>query len=320
MDPEVPGQVSLAQFILSLPDIGGGLRSRTVDLDPALAQQLYDSQGHNRPIKRFLVERLARDIQDGRWQLNAQPILVDSESHLGDGQHRCLAVIKAQATVPVVVTFGIAPTAFATLDSGRSRSPTDMLFVRGEKSTGNLSRALNLIFLDQHGFMRKNRWSEAATNSEREQLLKQFPEIRDSVARCAKAQPIISPGTLAYVHWRGRQIAERAADNFVEAVITGAKLAEDSAAHVLRETLLRNKSSRTKKLQYTVILAYTIKAFNVYAKNEPMHVLSWKQKREGFPEFVPLEPVGESQPQLVELRESSPILARHEQPESGTLV
>ena len=306
----------VGQFISSLPEIGGGLRSRTVDLDPTLAQRLLDSQSHNRPIKRFLVERLSRDIQDGRWQLNAQPILIDSEGHLGDGQHRCLAIIKAEATVPVVVTFGIAPTAFATLDSGRSRSPTDMLFVRGEKSTSNLSRVLNLIFLDQHGFMRKNRWSEAATNSEREQLLDQHPEIRASVARCVNAHPVISPGTLAYVHWRGRQIAEQAADNFVDAVITGAKLAEDSPAHVLRETLLRNKSSRSKRLQYPVILAYTIKAFNAYVKGEQMRVLSWKQKREGFPEFVSSEQMRES-PERNERAETRPIAVG--QPESGAI-
>jgi hypothetical protein len=223
MEPEgVLEGSAITKFVLSLPEIGGGLRSRTVDLDPELAQQLLDSQGHNRRIKRDLVDRLARDIQEGRWQLNAQPILIDSERHLGDGQHRCLAVIKAAETVPVVITFGIAPTAFATLDSGHSRSPGDMLYVRGEKSTSNLSRVLNLVSLDKRDLMRKNRWSEAATNSEREQLLEQHPEIRDLADRCAKAKPIISPGALAYVHWRGRQVSEQVANGFVEAVITGA--------------------------------------------------------------------------------------------------
>jgi hypothetical protein len=279
------GAGSIKEFIASLPEIGSGLRSQTVDLDPALAQMLLNSQGHNRRVKRDLVERLARDIRESRWQLNAQPLLIDAEEHLGDGQHRCLAVIKAEMTVPVVVTFGISPTAFATLDSGRSRSPGDLLHLRGEKATGSLTRALNLISLYKRDLMKRNRWSEAATNAEREQLLEQHTEIRDSVERSEKAKGIIAPGVLAYVHWRGRQVAERAADDFVEAVATGEHLSGDSPAYVLRETLRKNKGARKKKLQAPVILAYAIKAFNAYAKGEPMRVLSWKG-REGFPEFI----------------------------------
>jgi len=114
---------------------------------------LLDTQGRNRRVKLTLVEKIARDIVEGRWQLNAQPILIDSEARLGDGQHRCLAVIKSGHSVPVVVTFGISANAFATLDSGLSRSPSDMLFLRGEKAATNLSRALNLISLYKRGLM-----------------------------------------------------------------------------------------------------------------------------------------------------------------------
>ena len=298
MEEDSAVQASLQDFILSLPEIGGGLRSKTLDLTPQLAQQLLSSQNHNRNIKRDLIDRLARDIREGRWQLNAQPILVDSEGHLGDGQHRCRAVLQAEMTVQVVVTHGIAPTAFATLDSGRSRTPGDVLSLKGEKSTGNLSAALNLVSLDKRDSMKRNRWSEAATNSEREQLRQQHPEIRDSVTRCEKAKTVVSVGILAYVHWRGRQVAERAADDFVEALTTGANLSEDNPAFVLRETLLRNKGSRNKKLQRPVIVAYTIKAFNAFAKRERMRKLSWSD-REGFPEFVTSE-------QLLSSREEEP--------------
>jgi hypothetical protein len=114
------------------------------------------------------------------------------------------------------------------------------------------------------------------------------PEVRDSVNRCGKAKDVISAGTLAYVHWRGARVAPEAADSFVDAIATGANLAEDSPARVLRETLLRNKGPRKKKLQQPVILAYTIKAFNAHARGEPMRVLSWKT-REGFPDFISSE-------------------------------
>ncbi len=282
--PETP----LDDFISSLPEIGGGLRSKTVDLTPDLARLLIASQQHNRNIKRDLVERLARDIREGRWQLNAQPILIDIENRLGDGQHRCLAVIQAQVSVPVVITHGIAPTAFATLDSGRSRTPADLLSLKGEKATGNLTAALNLISLEKRGSMKRNKWSEAATNPEREQILQQHPEIRESVALCEKAKAVISVGIFAFVHWRGRQIDVEIADAFVELVASGANLSEENPAFVLRETLLKNKAMRNRKLQRPVIVAYAIKAFNAFARREAMRQLSWKS-REEFPEFIERE-------------------------------
>lgn len=277
--------VSIQDFIDSLPEIGGGLRSRTVELNSSLAQILLDTQSRNRRVKPTLVEKIARDISEGRWQLNAQPLLIDSEAHLGDGQHRCLAVIRSGRSVPVVVTFGISANAFATLDSGLSRSPSDMLFLRGEKATTNLSRALNLVSLYKRGLMKRNRWSVVASNAEREQLLEEHQDIRDSVRRCEPAKPVIAPGVLAFVHWRGHQLAEHAANQFVDAVAIGANLADDSPAFVLRETLLRNKANRKKKLQAPVILAYTIRAFNCFARSETMRKLTWRE-REGFPEFL----------------------------------
>jgi hypothetical protein len=306
-----------AQFISSLPEIGGGLRSRMVELDPQLATLLLGTQGHNRRIKRDLVERLTRDIKEGRWELNAQPLLIDSEGHLGDGQHRCLAVIKAGKAVPVVVTFGIAPTAFATLDSGRSRTPGDVLYVSGEKSTGYLSRVLNLISLDKHGLMKKNRWSESATNSEREQLLGEHPEIRESVQRCEKGKAVISTGTLAYVHWRGHQIAAQAADDFVDALVTGANLPVDSPAHVLREMLLKNKVNRRKKLQGPVVLAYIIKAFNAFARGETMRKLTLRPS-DGFPEFVSPEQLREAAGKR-EATQVHAVQVGPDQPASGML-
>jgi hypothetical protein len=142
-------------------------------------------------------------------------------------------------------------------------------------------------------------------------LLEQHPEIRDSVALCGKAKGIIAPGVLAYVHWRGRQVAEKAADEFVEAVATGTNLAEENPAYVLREVLLRNKASRKKKLLAYVILAYTIKAFNAYAKNEPMRLLRWTE-REGFPEFISSESdqakrTDRSVPMISEQVEAAPL-------------
>jgi hypothetical protein len=161
--------------------------------------------------------------------------------------------------------------------------------------------------------MRKNRWSESATNSEREQLLEEHPEIRDSVQRCEKAKGVISAGTLAYVHWRGHQIAAQAADDFVDALATGANLLVDNPAHVLREMLLKNKVNRRKKLQGPVVLAYVIKAFNAFAKGETMRKLSLRPA-DGFPEFVSLEQVRETHEAQGLPTRTGPV-----QPETGAL-
>lgn len=101
--------------------------SRVEDIDPSLAKLLLDANQKNRRISDVLVTAMARDMIEGRWRLSHQGIALDKTGRLLDGQHRLSAIIKANVTIRMVVTYNVEPDAFEVIDlGGRARSIADM--------------------------------------------------------------------------------------------------------------------------------------------------------------------------------------------------
>lgn len=77
------------------------------------------------------VNRLAREIKAGRWQLTHQGIAFDSGGILIDGQHRLWAIIEAGTPVRLRVFYNEPPENRHVLDSGERRSNLDILRITG---------------------------------------------------------------------------------------------------------------------------------------------------------------------------------------------
>src|ERR1700757_3825044 len=74
---------------------------------PELAAEWLRKNTHNRPLRRNVVEALARDIVAGNWVPTHQGVAFYDDETLFDGQHRLSAIVRAQKPVAVLVTFGI---------------------------------------------------------------------------------------------------------------------------------------------------------------------------------------------------------------------
>ena len=96
-------------------------------ITPEIAENYFKSNGLNRPIADTTVDSYARDILTGRWNLNGESIKFSRAGRLLDGQHRLLAIIKAQRPVEMMVTYGLKESVMPTLDSGKARSIGDRL-------------------------------------------------------------------------------------------------------------------------------------------------------------------------------------------------
>lgn len=77
----------------------------------------------NRKIQEEHIKVIARDIQDGYWMVNAQPICFagdpehpSEETRLLNGQHRLRGIVLANMPIEIPVAINIQPEAFATYD------------------------------------------------------------------------------------------------------------------------------------------------------------------------------------------------------------
>ena len=161
-------------------------------LDPAI------NRG-NRNIVRDHVEAIARDIKDGRWMLNVQPICFANDGRLLNGQHRLQAVIEANAPSEVLVMRGVPEAAFSTYDLQARRSPEigDLLpaGTRGASHFGDvtlLNAAATIMWREEVAPMIR-----AARQGERRKNLRPTAsEIRDLI--------IANPGLLEQRGWARR--------------------------------------------------------------------------------------------------------------------
>lgn len=131
-------------------------------VDPSLAKVLLEGNVINRPLSGSLVDSIARDILNDRWQVSHQGLALASDGRLLDGQHRLHAIIKANREVQIPVTYNVPPEAFSVIDlNGRPRTIADIAaLTRGLKSGRLCVAAVKVI----HGLSdppQQSRWTKA---------------------------------------------------------------------------------------------------------------------------------------------------------------
>lgn len=107
------------------------MRLEVTDISPARAIELMGENANNRSISRARVNRLVTEIRSGNWQLNGETVIISQSGKLLDGQHRLAAVALSGQTVRMAIAYDAPEDAVSTIDTGRSRSNSDILTIRG---------------------------------------------------------------------------------------------------------------------------------------------------------------------------------------------
>ncbi len=98
-------------------------------ITPERAEEYLAANRGNRNIVQSHVAAMARDITNGQWMFNAQPICFARSERLLNGQHRLSAVLEAGQPIEVMVMRGLPEEAFETYDKQAKKAPVvDELF------------------------------------------------------------------------------------------------------------------------------------------------------------------------------------------------
>ena len=122
--------------------------SRTEDITPEVARSYLEKSAGNRPLSARTVNNYARDMASGKWELTAQGIAFNENGALTDGRHRLRAVVKANVTVQMNVTYD-EPAKTTIHDRGRIRTQSNVLNMRGfsnDIASTSVIGAVNYLF------------------------------------------------------------------------------------------------------------------------------------------------------------------------------
>lgn len=268
---------------------GKARQMRLVSVTPELAADLLNRNKRNRPLKASTVARYAKDLTDGRWRSTAQPVVIDWNGDLLDGQHRLWACVETGISFIAYIATGEDPDTFAAYDRGSKRTGADALAVLGYKNRHCLAATASRLRRHQRGAT----WSTTAEDKyvnveEQVEVVEEFPGITDSVlvGAAVNGRRLASPSLAAFLHYLFAEIDADAASAFFEKLTSGAGLTETDSVFHLRERLVRNSQDTKAKIPQKEVAALIIKAWN--ARGKRVRSLRWRSsgdKQEAFPEI-----------------------------------
>lgn len=114
-------------------------------LTPELAKMLVERVHPRQRRVLQVVDRYAREMRSGNWQLVPDPILIDKATGmLFNGLQRCNAVIKSGASVPVYIDWESDAALFEFIDAGAARRPHH--FVSGKYANTKAAAARLILW------------------------------------------------------------------------------------------------------------------------------------------------------------------------------
>jgi hypothetical protein len=214
----------------------------TVQFAKQLLATIDDSK--RRSIRRDNVEKWKRTILSGGWKINGEGIKIDRNGRMIDGQHRCLAVVETGIPIKIVVTYGLDPDCYTSLDQGLGRSAGDALRAsHGDiPNAYSVSAALRWVYLFESKLLREAHPARL-THAEVLALFDQHPKIIDSCKfqHSFEDKRLLKGSSVVALHYLAARVDKPKADEFYSRLANGTGLVKGTISW-LRERLIEEKS------------------------------------------------------------------------------
>ncbi len=241
-------------------------------VSPALAVEYLRRNAQNRKVTKKGVERIARAISEDRWLVTCQGIGFDVTGRLVDGQHRLHAIVEAGKPVDILVVRGLDPAVFEVLDNGRLRTAKDTLDVLGHEQ----SSAYGAVLKTLHAYAiacsrpgvsmfncmtpaRMENFEVAILSTEFDGAQQWIPFGKQIAQTCPAVGSISGAAAALYL---GARLNPQATREFADAVISGANLAPNSPALMLRNRAPakeRNQSGEPAQVTTFLLVAKALR-------------------------------------------------------------
>ncbi len=231
------------------------------------------------PIDRRQVSTYARDMGDGMWKLNGDPLIFDTHGVLLSGRLRLHACATANKPFPSLIVRNIDPSHFDTIDAVRRRTVSDIMSIRKEKDGRALAAALTVLwrFANDDFTTQRNRVSSQALLA----ILEGNPDIRFSLRSTKPASHLVGHGLATALHFMFARVDPSKADFFF------AELASDAEATTPGNQSLKKQledsvreGGRRSQVQVAGLL---IRAWEAYRTGRPLTLVRYSPAHDTFP-------------------------------------
>lgn len=251
-------------------------------ITPQIAEAMLAYNTGNRATNAVRIRQYSDDMSSGAWLYSGQPIIFADNGQLNDGQHRLHACIAAGVPFESDVKFGVPRKAFVVTDTGKKRTPADVLGISGEQHATTLAAALRMLASYNEGHYH---FAAVFTAQALEEVLAAHPGMRDSAAvgrAVYREFRLIPASTLAFCHYVLSGIHAQQCSDFFEVLSSGAARKTDPVV-VLRNQFI-NFNAKKRRGDKAETSALIFKAWNARRKNVNAKLFRWSpDQNEAFP-------------------------------------
>jgi hypothetical protein len=205
-------------------------------IGPERAEEYLAANRGNRNIVQAHVAALARDIRNGQWMFNAQPICFSLSGRLLNGQHRLSAVLEADQPIEVLVMHGLPEEAFTTYDKQAKKAPAldEMFDDFGDKALISATAVL----LWRRELRPEGEPHARPTSSEIRDVIRDHPELMRFRGFARKLMRYGRASALVYAAYRVMRVNPVLGRVFLDRLETGANLPAGHIVLKLRDRLI----------------------------------------------------------------------------------
>lgn len=124
------------------------MKATIVTMTKSLARDYLSRNNENRKVNKKTLLFYKEQMLSNKWKENGEPIIIDSNGTIKDGQHRLLAVCESDYSYRVPVISGVDTDVMDTIDTGKNRSAADILYLEGFKYSSLIASSVKVILND----------------------------------------------------------------------------------------------------------------------------------------------------------------------------
>jgi hypothetical protein len=256
-------------------------------ITPILAKQILEKNISNRRVSNVRVNTYYLDMINNRWRNDVGDTIKISETNrLLDGQHRLLALIKANISIMMTICSNLKDDVMPFIDTGKARNASDVFKIEGVPNDSKIPSIITV-----HERLKLNTSITGGrvsfTNFEILQMYYEKPEYWQTVIKKATAWymcfgKIVPPSMIGgiysfFIYKQGAHIAEL----FMNMLFRGTDISNNTIV-LLRNRLIQDGMSKSKiSAEYKTALI--IKTWNAFLKGKELKSLKYTPETESYP-------------------------------------
>jgi hypothetical protein len=249
----------------------GDVFIKHMNVTPRIAKLFLKMNVNNRSLSSARVTQYKNDILNGDFHQNNNSIGFYINGTLADGQHKLCAIIEANKMVRMPVTFGIAPEAAPSIDSGRVRTENNH---REIGSRGTQKGAMESIGFALQVYGMRNKCSFFVKEAFYNRTKDSMDWVLERITHHADGQRIRKGLNVSYIRSalyvaRCGGVPKQDLDNFIRVLITGLPKDEREKIHIfnLRESILDDLGTSACRDKKTKAFKKVLKVIHNYIED-----------------------------------------------------